>query len=367
MLIGLLTTISLLIFNRKNIMNFSSNSKNRLLKEENDYSFVTEYITELEDQTIEIINPEFKNIISKLIIDGEQKEPCTSYNFKSKGIHRIYFTLNLEGVTSFKNMFFRNNNLTAIKFSPSFNTENITDFTYTFSGCDKLQSVDLTLLNLRNVEFFTHVFSNDKSLKTVDLSNIYAENLIDMSSTFCYSKSLTFINLTNFNAPKLWQMIHTFRECPSLTSIDFSNFRAPKLRTLQNAFYQCTSLKSVNLSSVESDDFSTLYDTFCDCHSIEYIYLPKTTSERDVGISNTFANCYSLTSIDLSNYNGRSIPDRAFKGCTNLSYIDISSFNNTEGNLFKDLPKTGEIILNKRAYNDIKDQIPEDWKIVLIK
>ena len=52
---------------------------------------------------------------------------------------------------------------------------------------------------------------------------------------------------------------------------------------------------------------------------------------------------------------------------TNLSYIDISSFNSTEGNLFKDLPKTLEIILNKKAYNDIKDQIPEDWKIVLIK
>ena len=297
MLIGLLATIALLIFNRKNIMNFSSNSTNRLLKEENDYSFVAEYITELEDQTIEIINPEFKNIISKLIIDGEQKEPCTSYNFKSKGIHRIYFTLNLEGATSFKNMFFKNNNLTTIKFSPSFNAENITDFSDTFRTCDKLQSVDLSHLNLRNAKFFTHTFSYDKSLKIVDLSNIYAENLIDMSATFYKSNSLTFINLTNFNAPELWQMIHTFRECTSLTSIDFSNFKAPKLRTLQNAFYQSTSLKSVNLSSVESDDFFILLDIFCDCHSIEYIYLPKTTSKKVMSISNTFANCYSLTSI----------------------------------------------------------------------
>ena len=227
MLIGLLATIALLIFNRKNIMNFSSNYRNRLLKEENDYSFVTEYITELEDQTIEIINPEFKNIISKLIIDGEQKEPCTSYNFKSKGIHRIYFTLNLEGVTSFNCMFFKNNNLTSITFSPSFNTENITDFTRTFSTCDKLQSVDISHLNLRNAEYLAHTFSFDKSLRTIDLSNIYAENLTDMSSTFYKSNSLTFINLTNFNVPKLWQMIHTIYECTSLTSIDFSNFKAP--------------------------------------------------------------------------------------------------------------------------------------------
>ena len=128
MFIGLLATITLLIFKNRNIMNFSSNSKNRLLKEENDYSFVTEYITESEDQTIELINSKFKNIISKLIIDGEEKEPCTSYNFKSKGIHRVYFTLNLTGVTSFEEMFFYNKNLTSITFSPSFNTENIIKF-----------------------------------------------------------------------------------------------------------------------------------------------------------------------------------------------------------------------------------------------
>ena len=127
-------------------MNFSSNYRNRLLKEENDYSFVTEYITELEDQTIEIINSKFKNIISKLIIDGEQKEPCTSYNFKSKGIHRIYFTLNLEGATSFKEMFFKNNNLTTIKFSPSFNAENITDFSDTFRECDKFNQLIYLIL-----------------------------------------------------------------------------------------------------------------------------------------------------------------------------------------------------------------------------
>ena len=216
MFIGFLATITLLIFNSKNILNFSSNTINRLLKEEDDYSFVSEYITESEDQTIEIINPKFKNIISKLIIDGEQKESCTSYNFKLKGIHRIYFTLNLEGVTSFDCMFFKNNNLTSITFSPSFNTENITDFSR--------QSVDLSHLNLRNAQFLTHTFSFDKSLKTIDLSNKYAENLTDMSAAFYGSESITFINLTNFNASKLWQMIHTFYECSSLTSIDFSNF-----------------------------------------------------------------------------------------------------------------------------------------------
>jgi len=232
MFIGLLATITLLIFDNRNIMNFSANSINRLLKEENDYSFVCEYIIESEDKIIEIINSKFKNIITKLIIDGEQKEPCTSYNFTSKGIHRVYFTLNLEGVTSLSNMFLNNKNITSIAFSPSFNTENITDFGSFFSYCTKLESIDLSYLNFRNTEYLAHTFSFLQSLKTIDLSNIYAEKLIRMTSIFYGSKSLTFINLTNFNAPNLWDMIHSFRDCTSLTSIDFTNFRAPKLMTL---------------------------------------------------------------------------------------------------------------------------------------
>jgi hypothetical protein len=153
-------------------------------------------------------------------------------------------------------------------------------------------------------------------------------------------------------------MIHSFRECTSLTSIDFSNFREPKLIKLQNAIYESTYFKSVNLSSVESDDFRTLGDTFYGCHSLEYIYLPKTTAKKELSLSNIFTYCYSLKSIDLSKYNELYSNGKTFEGRTNLNYIDISSSDIAPKNLFKDLPKTGEIKLNKKAYNDIKDEIP---------
>ena len=139
------------------------------------------------------------------------------------------------------------------------------------------------------------------------------------------------------------------------------------MRTLQNAFYKDSSLKSVNLSSVESDDFQVLSDMFYDCHSLEYIYLPKTNYKNSAVMDRAFTNCYSLKSINLSSYSGHISSLKTFEGCTNLSYIDMSSFDTATENLFKDLPKTGEIKLNKRAFNGIKDQIPEDWIILLIK
>ena len=154
--IGLITYIILLIFNNRNIMNFSSNSINKIINKENDinYSF-----TEEDDKTIEIINPNFKNIISKLKIDGEEVETCTSYNFKSKGIHKIYYTLNLEGVTSFEQMFYRNKYLTSISFSPSFNMENITNVERWLQFCDNLLSLDLSHLNFGKIRSLRHAFS----------------------------------------------------------------------------------------------------------------------------------------------------------------------------------------------------------------
>jgi len=87
-------------------------------------------------------------------------------------------------------MFLNNKNITSIAFSPSFNTENITDFGSFFSYCTKLESIDLSYLNFRNTEYLAHTFSFLQSLKTIDLSNIYAEKLIRMTSIFYGSKSL---------------------------------------------------------------------------------------------------------------------------------------------------------------------------------
>ena len=102
-------------------------------------------------------------------------------------------------------------------------------------------------------------------------------------------------------------------------------------------------------------------------HSIEYIYLPKTNAKTEILLYGAFINCYSLKSIDLSNYILDYGTSRVFEGYTNLSYIDISSSISAPANIFKDLPKTGEIKLNKKAYDDIKNEIPEDWTIILVK
>ena len=137
-------------------------------------------------------------------------------------------------------MFYENNNLLSIHFSPLFNTENITEMNNIIYRGDKLESVNMSKINVQHLLYFWNAFDfySCKSLKTVDLSNIYAKNLEDFSGIFAYSKNLTFVNLSNFEAPNLWQMIHTFHGCDSLISVDLTNFKTPSLRTIQEAFAQ---------------------------------------------------------------------------------------------------------------------------------
>jgi len=54
----------------------------------------------------------------------------------------VYFTINLEGITTLEGIFFKNNNLFLLYFSPLFNSENINEIYQIIYECDKLESVD---------------------------------------------------------------------------------------------------------------------------------------------------------------------------------------------------------------------------------
>ena len=370
-IVAILAVVTILILTHKD-----TNSNNDSANNENifNYSIKAEYSVDQGNKTIELINSFFQDKITELIIDGEKKEPCTSYNFTSTGIHTVYFTINLEGITKLERIFYENNNLLSIHFSPLFNTENITEMKRIIYGCDILESVNMSKINIQHLRYFDEAFefAYFKSLKSVDLSNIYAKNLEDFSGIFRYSKNLTFVNLSNFEAPNLWQMIHTFHGCDSLISVDLTNFKTPSLRTIQEAFAQCTSLTSMDLSNLITDNLTTMIQTFYQCYSLKTVNINFISAPNLRNLHNCFYECNSLTSINLSNLKVN-VTDyhQIFGYCYNLSYVDISSFyfyelSDQSITLFSHLPPYGEIYIKEKLYYKIKNQIPEGWNKYLI-
>ena len=136
-----------------------------------------------------------------------------------------------------------------------------------------------------------------------------------------------------------------FHDCQSLTSIDVSHFKTDKINSMVGLFQGCRNLESIDLSNFNTEEVTNMKEMF--------------------------HGCRSLTSIDLSKFQTKKVTrmDYMMYKCNNLNYIDISTFsdeNNKYISLFNHLPDKGTIKIKRSLYNQIKDQIPEDWNLKII-
>ena len=95
------------------------------------------------------------------------------------------------------------------------NVSNVTDMSYMFYKCDKLESVgDLSNWNVSNVTDMYSMFYECKELETVgDISKWNVSNVTNMSYMFWYCKSLN-KDLSSWNVSKVLYKSCAFRNCP---------------------------------------------------------------------------------------------------------------------------------------------------------
>ena len=120
------------------------------------YSFKGVYKTTSINESVDLINDQYysKSIVN-LIIDGNETKPSTEYIFPKPGNHKVFFYFDIEKYKgSLYRLFSNIIKLVEISFNQNFNTQNITDMGYMFSGCHSLVSADLSNLNTENVNYF---------------------------------------------------------------------------------------------------------------------------------------------------------------------------------------------------------------------
>ena len=179
------------------------------------------------------------------------------------------------------NEFFKDcSSLTYVDLS-NFDSSDVTDMSYMFSGCESLKEINLTnKFNTNKVINMNYMFYNCKNLISLDLSNFDSSNVTDMSYMFSGCESLKEINLANkFNTNKVINMNYMFYNCKNLISLDLSNFVYHDSIDMSYIFYYCSSLKEIkglekfydihkfpnmfegckNLKMIESSRCCTLY------------------------------------------------------------------------------------------------------------
>ena len=159
---------------------------------------------------------------------------------------------------------------------------------------------------MEKVLYFENIFSGCYKLEKLDLTYFNTQEVIDMSSLFedCYSLKEIKIDKNKFNTRETQVMQKMFKNCYSLTSFDFSGFDTWYVFSMEEMFYSCIELTSLNLSGFSGKNiFSTGY-MFYDCKNLENIIFSENfTLENANTISSMFKNDIRLISIDLSYFN----------------------------------------------------------------
>ena len=92
----------------------------------------------------------------------------------------------------------------------AYDTKNVTDIAYMFSGCKKLTKLNLLNFNTTKVTNMKFMFCGCSSLKELDLQKFNTTNVTDIGFMFLNCSSLENLNLNNFNTEKVTNMMCMF-------------------------------------------------------------------------------------------------------------------------------------------------------------
>ena len=143
--------------------------------------------------------------------------------------------------------------LTEIENISYLNASEMTDMSYMFYRCEKLQSLDLSNFNAAMVTDMRYMFYDCSNLQSINLSNFNAEKVTNMSNMFSDCPKLQSLDLSSFNTEMVETMRAMFSDCPKLQSLDLSNFNTEKVTDMSYMFNNCSKLQSIIISK----DFTT--------------------------------------------------------------------------------------------------------------
>ena len=225
-------------------------------------------------------------------------------------------------VTSMREMFYDCNILTSLDVS-SFDTSNVTDMSDMFSGCIRLTALDVSGFDTANVTNMNGMFYDCSNLTTLDVSSFDTSNVTHMVSMFAGCSRLTALDVSGFDTANVTDMSYMFAWCISLTSLDVSGFDTANVTDMSCMFDGCSDLTALNVSGLD------------------------TANVTDMG--GMFFGCSSLTELDLSGFDTANVTDMGwmFYDCSNLTALDVSSFDaanvTSMGGMFDDCDKLTQL------------------------
>ena len=221
-------------------------------------------ISDIENE-IQLINQNYQNKQKITMFIDNKEVPFTNiYKFTSKKKYNIKFNLNEKNL-DLKNMFKNISSLVKVEMITNSGII-INDIEGAFEDCDNLLELKIKGFNIDNAISFNKFLDNTKKLNTIEMSEINMNNVDDFSYMFANSNANT-IKL-NFNTSQLKNMSHMFYNCAKLTSLDIS-LNTSLVEDMSSMFAYCFSLDKLNLSNFDTKSLKNMFQMFYLCMSLK--------------------------------------------------------------------------------------------------
>ena len=161
---------------------------------------------------------------------------------------------------------------------------------------------------------------------------VFDASFANARPTSCYEwfdmcTSLTEIEgIENLNTEKVTNMGSMFSGCYDLTQLDLSNFDTQNVENMSDMFVSCLDLKSLNVSNFDTQKVKDMNDMFYHCPSLTSLDVSNFDTQNVEDMSYMFSSCSDLTSLDLSNFDTKEVTNmsKMFWNSSALKTIYVS-------------------------------------------
>lgn len=171
-----------------------------------------------------------------------------------------------------------------VVFEPAFDKARPEDMHRWFDHCYKLTTIEgMEYLHTDEVRYMSYTFRNCESLHNLDLSHFNTGQVRDMKYMFsgCNFKTL---DLSSFNTELVEYFNFMFSDCPNLRTVNLGSFKVTNYRyhqpNLSGMFQRCRSLQSLDISNFQLENeingitwSSTMTSMIDYCTSLKYIFI----------------------------------------------------------------------------------------------
>jgi surface protein len=212
----------------------------------------------------------------------------------------------------------------------NFDTGNVTDMSYMFAGCSRLQELNVSNFDTHNVTSMESMFAGCLSLRTLDLTHFDTRNLTNMMDMFGSCHALGNISFGEFDTHNVTSMDGAFSHCSSLESLDLSFMDTRNVTNMGAMFAYSNSLVSINLSSFNTANVTYMGQMFQGCSLLTTIIVGDGwTTSRVTNSYSMFLDCTSLEGNKGTTYDSNHV-DKAYAhvdgGPSNPGYLtDVNS------------------------------------------